>query len=81
MAEIISQLPTAGGRIPKKGYPWDEWLDGTARTLTQGVDFDVKPSALRTYAYEAATHRGVRVKTVLGTDGRTLHLQLRKKTP
>lgn len=60
MAEIIEAVSRArGGR--RSAYPWDEWLDGQARRLTRGEDFQCLTESFRTMAHTAAKNRGKRI--------------------
>ena len=39
MAKVLDQLPSAcAGRATS--YPWHEWMDGKARKLVKGEDFE-----------------------------------------
>lgn len=54
------------GRPPK--YPWERWLDGRAKTLTQGKDFDGKTTSVRLMLLQHARTRGLEVRTELHED-------------
>ena len=73
MAEIIKKATWETSRIPKgrpSKYPWDEWLDGQARILTPGEDFDATIQSFRTLAHGVANRRGLRLRTAERQDGR-----------
>lgn len=68
MATIINELPEQirPGRAPK--YPWGEWLDGKARLLEQGVDFDCSMGGVKAGAYAAARKHAIKVRIVTVDD-------------
>ena len=55
-------------------YPWALWLDGDARTFTQGVDFHSTPESFIAYFRKRAHDQGLgsQVCRVPGTSGRQL---------
>lgn len=77
MATIINAMPEIKrpGRVPK--YPWAEWLDGNARLLEQGTDFESEPRSFRTQAYKVAKEHAVKISVVTVTDT-TLALQAQR---
>ena len=52
-------------------YPWEEWADGQAREIAQGVDFDVEPEVMRGQIIVRARKIGKRVRTNIGWSGDT----------
>jgi hypothetical protein len=62
MAEVLDQLPSAStGR--SVSYPWGEWMDGKARKLVRGEDFDCSPKSMRCMAYAKSKKAGKHLKT------------------
>jgi hypothetical protein len=57
MARIIDEFP-AEWRMRR--YPWQEWLDGQPRILTQGVDFTISLVAMQRHFVRTAKERGLR---------------------
>ena len=50
---------------PGNAHPWDEWLNGKIWLLTQGKDFQGKPTTLRDLAYHHAHRCGFAVRVTL----------------
>lgn len=63
MATIIAQLPPATRKGKEEKYPWAEWLDGQARLLTKGEDFDCSITSFRPLAHVAARRHGKEIET------------------
>ena len=62
MAEVLDQLPSAStGR--SISYPWDEWMDGKARKLVKGEDFECSAKSMRCMAYAKSKKAGKHLKT------------------
>lgn len=59
------------GRPPK--YPWAQWLDGRAKVLTRGKDFDATTTSMRQMVLQMARARGLLIRTEVG-DSRYLRL-------
>ncbi len=67
MAELMEEgYKFKRSRSPQNKYLWDEWLDGRAWKLEQGVDFNSSMMSMSSGAYQAARRRGkfVRVTAV-----------------
>jgi hypothetical protein len=60
MARIIEEFPAKWRR---RRYPWDEWLDGKPRVLTQGEDFTVSLVAMQRHFARTAKERGLQGHT------------------
>jgi hypothetical protein len=60
MARIISEFPVEWRR---RRYPWQEWLDGKARVLTQGEDFTISLVAMQRHFTRTAKEQGLRGQT------------------
>ena len=67
MAEILDNFEFARrGRGPS--YPYDKWFNGQIWKLEEYVDFECKPTSLRSAMYMAARARNIELNTSLGTD-------------
>ena len=64
----IDELPKRQGRGPK--YDWDTILNGDVNVLTQGEDFDCKPSSFESQARRVAAERELtlEVRTLSDTE-------------
>jgi hypothetical protein len=60
MARIIEEFPAKWRR---RRYPWDEWLDGKPRVLTQGEDFTVGLVAMQRHFARTAKERDLQGHT------------------
>ena len=56
MARIIEEFPP---EWRARRYPWQEWLDGKPRVLTQGEDFTVSLVAMQRHFVRMARERGL----------------------
>src|SRR4249920_2363245 len=56
MARIIEEFPAEWRR---RRYPWQDWLDGKPRVLTQGEDFTVSLVAMQRHFARTAKERGL----------------------
>jgi hypothetical protein len=66
MADVVEQLPFGWHSTSDNlGYAWDQWLDGQAWRLVQGVDFteDARSMQRRAYAAGKRTPGVVKVNT------------------
>lgn len=54
---------------PAALYPWDEWLDGEARELLKGTDYQTATERFRKTAWNAAHTQGKKIETRLLRDG------------
>jgi hypothetical protein len=72
MAERITSLPDRRVGGPRK-YPWDDWTDGSAWRIHQGVDFDVEPPSMAGLIRKHATRSGLSVRAFI--DGRSIEFQ------
>jgi hypothetical protein len=80
VATEIDRMPGVAGRTSPRDYPWDEWLRvGSKWQLVRGVDYRVATRAFRSYCYDAAAARGVKVATV--TSPCSQQLSIRAYTP
>jgi len=59
-------------------YPWDEWLDGQARRLHRGDDFNCSLVSMRGLTHQVARRRGLAVRTKVEDDN-CLLIQAQKK--
>lgn len=62
MAEVLNDFVFAARKRPRQ-YPWDEWFDGQVWMVTQGEDFDMTLKNFRSFAYDHAKQRGVKIRT------------------
>jgi hypothetical protein len=63
------------------GSKYDQFLDGSIWELKQGIDFEGEPSRfIRSMRQHANSRRGLGVKAMIGTDGRTVILQAKPKS-
>lgn len=62
MAEITPNFVFERPGRPNK-YPWEEWADGQARTLTRGADFDCEVEAFQNAVYVWARRHGLKGQT------------------
>lgn len=63
MAQVLKSFKFSEGRSFGEGhYNWDELLDGKARQLTHGEDYNCKATTFRTLARAQAQKRGVTVR-------------------
>jgi hypothetical protein len=60
MARIIEEFPAEWRR---RRYPWQDWLDGKPRVLTQGEDFTVSLVAMQRHFVRTAKERGLQGHT------------------
>jgi hypothetical protein len=60
-------------------YDWDNWLDGDIWVLTQGEDFEVELSTMRSTILGAAYRKGLRARTTLDMKAKTITIQAFKK--
>lgn len=58
---LVEERRRRGGRKPK--YDWDRWLDGRARRLYAGRNFDCKPDSFATMFWRECRKRGLVSKT------------------
>ncbi len=61
----LERIRAVRGRPMK--YPWDEWLDGKARTLEVGVDFTCTISTFRVHFCNQCRKKGLSSWSVLET--------------
>jgi hypothetical protein len=66
VSRIIDKMPPSGRKSSR--YPWDEWLDGQARILVKGEDFDVDILKMQNNFGSVARTRGLRGTTVKLSD-------------
>ena len=59
----------------RKRYPWRMWLDGQVWELTQGEDFSCSITGMRVAARQAASRRGLGMRTTQNTKQRTICIQ------
>lgn len=58
--------------FPSRGsskYDWDTWFDGQVRLLEHGVDFHGELTTIRSYIYQKARNRGIKVYTQMHDEG------------
>lgn len=74
MAERISDLIPSRGRRPM--YPWDEWMDGTARRIRRGEDFEVSAESMAQHIRNTMRTRGLDGHARLSADGQGVDFQV-----
>jgi hypothetical protein len=67
VSRIIDKMPPSH-RGGKANYPWDEWMDGQARILVKGEDFDVSIINMQNAFSGAARRRGLSCTTTKVSD-------------
>ena len=71
MATIIDAMPAKGARK----YPWDEWLDGKARCLHRGIDFQCTCQSMASIARITGRRRGVTVEASYNAERDVAYIQ------
>jgi hypothetical protein len=79
MAKIIDDADF--GVVRRKKYPWDEWLDGQARELTRGIDFDNSVKSMQNTFLQAAMTRSLIGQTRVIDENRLLVRATKRETP
>jgi hypothetical protein len=72
MAERIARITPAAYK--RRVYPWEEWADGSAWEIRQGVDFDSPLDSMRNVLYMRARRTGTNI-TVSRSGADTLQFQ------
>jgi hypothetical protein len=67
---ILSEFPNHMGRTPI--YPWEQWTDGQIRELVQGEDFYSEATSFRTLIHRTARRRGLKAKTRISDDKKSV---------
>lgn len=68
MTEAETPAPRIGKRGRKPKYPWEEWVDGTLRTIKRGEDFDVQVFVMQSQLHTYAAKNGFKVETETSDD-------------
>lgn len=71
MATVISAMPPKGSRK----YPWDEWLDGTARCLHRGTDYTCSSQSMASIARCTGRRRGISVSASYNAERDVAYVQ------
>lgn len=75
MAKELSEFPQTRGRAVGQ-YPYDEWFNGKIWQLENGEDFTaVKTANFRGSLLEVARKRGLKIRTAIVNDGKSLVIQ------
>jgi len=78
MSRIVNPDRVPWGYQRNRGaskYPWEEWFDGKARRLTQGIDFESDPEHMRRQAYVAAKKKNVKIRTKVVKERKIVYVQ------
>ena len=77
MATILKKYEPNPGYGPDPKYPWDVWLDGKIRRLTQGKDFDCELTSMEDLIRKTAKLREFPVSVFKEPETNSLVIQPR----
>jgi hypothetical protein len=77
VAKQLNEFPQTRGRVAGSSkFPWDQWFNGKIWQLDNGEDFTAtKTENFRTTVGKAAKDRGIKVKTAVTNEGKSLVVQ------